>query len=78
MAMRRLKRKVPAHVQSSRKDDEIAFVERMLGDSIICQACGATLQTFADACTAGLLDRCAGFEAIEQAKSEFWRPKVEE
>ena len=54
---------------SERLKDQAAFVERALGDSVICQTCGATLQTFADACTAGLQDPCPGYLAIEQAKA---------
>lgn len=56
---------------SQRLQEERAFVEQTLGDSVICQDCGATLKTFADACSAGLQDLCPGYVAIENAKSEF-------
>ena len=56
---------------SQRLQDERVFVERSLGDSVICTACKATLKTFADACTAGLSEQCEGYLAIEFAKSHF-------
>ncbi len=56
---------------TQRKKDEIAFVEWSLADSIICQKCNATLDTFADACTSGLQVPCPGYLAIEQAKRDF-------
>jgi len=56
---------------SQRLRDERAFVERSLGDSVICKRCDAKLGTFADACTADLAEMCPGFLAIEQAKAEF-------
>jgi ribosomal protein L40E len=56
---------------SQRLQAERAFVERSLGDSVICQKCKATLETFADACTAGLQEQCPGYLAIEQAKKDF-------
>ena len=61
---------------SQRLKDERAFVERSLGDSVICGNCGATLETFADACTAGLSEPCPGFLAIEQAKERFAKPEA--
>ena len=56
---------------SQRLQDERAFVERSLGDSVICRECGATLKTFADMCTAGLQEACPGFLAIELVKDAF-------
>jgi len=56
---------------SQRLQQERAFVERSLGDSVICLNCRATLQTFTDACTADLKEQCSGFLAIEQAKKDF-------
>lgn len=56
---------------SKRLQDEKAFVERSLGDSVICRKCGATLSAYADACTADLQELCPGFLAIEQAKTDF-------
>lgn len=51
--------------------EERAFIEAYLGDSVICGKCSATLKTFADACTAGLQDQCPGYLAIERAKAYF-------
>ena len=56
---------------SQRLQDERAFVERSLGDAVICRNCGATLMTYAEACTADLQELCPGFLAIEQAKKDF-------
>jgi len=56
---------------SQRLHDERAFVERDLGDSVICSDCKATLNTFADKCSAGLSEQCPGYLAIEFAKSQF-------
>ena len=47
----------------------IAAVETRLGTSVICQRCNATLETYANSCTADLADPCPGFIAIEQAKT---------
>ena len=47
-----------------------ARVESVLGDSVICGRCNATLKTFAEACTAGLDDQCPGFLTIERARSQ--------
>lgn len=56
---------------SSRLLAEREFVERSLGDHIICERCFATLKTYADKCTADLSDACPGFLVIEQCKKEF-------
>ena len=56
---------------SQRLQDERAHVERSLRDSVICKDCGATLGTYADACTADLDDPCPGYLAIERAKTQF-------
>lgn len=56
---------------SKRLQDELKFVERSLGDSVICKRCNATLKTFAKDCTADLCDMCPGFMVIEKAKAEF-------
>ncbi len=56
---------------SQRLQEQRFFVERTLGDSVICQDCNATLKTFAEACTAGLQDLCQGYLAIEKAKQDF-------
>ena len=34
---------------------------------VICDRCGATIDTYADACTADLDDPCPGFLTIEEA-----------
>ncbi len=44
--------------------------ETILGNRVICERCGATMQTYADACTADLGDACPGFVAIEEAVKE--------
>lgn len=56
---------------SQRLQEERAFVERSLSDSVICRDCSATLKTYADACTAGLGDACPGFWAIERCRTDF-------
>lgn len=56
---------------SQRLLNERAFVKRVLGDSVICGHCNATLATFAEACTADLSDACPGFMTIEKAKEDF-------
>lgn len=43
------------------------------GGKIICDRCHATLDTFADTCTADLADECPGFTAINQVKSRASR-----
>ena len=44
-------------------------LEQAIGDRVICSRCGATLDTYAEACTAALDERCPGLEAIECAPS---------
>lgn len=56
---------------SAKLQRERAFVESALGDSVICQKCGAGLNTYADHCTADLAEPCPGFIAIENAKKAF-------
>lgn len=63
---------------SQRLLEERAFVERSLGDSIICRDCGATLSTYAERCSSDLQEMCDGFIAIEQAKIDFARSLKEE
>ena len=48
-------------------DGRIERVERRLAGRVICNRCGATLETYADQCNADLAERCPGFEAIERA-----------
>jgi len=48
-------------------------VEAELKQSVICARCGATLQTFADKCTAVLADICPGFERIEEVRQPIMR-----
>jgi hypothetical protein len=40
-------------------------VEKFFGDKVICSDCGATLDTYADKCSAPLDVPCLGFLAIE-------------
>lgn len=48
-----------------------SIVEAELGGGrVICDRCHATLETFADVCSAGLLDQCQGFLAIDKAKAD--------
>lgn len=61
---------------SQRLQDERAFVESSLSDSVICKRCAATLKSFADVCTAGLSDPCPGYLAIEKAKTDFAASRV--
>ena len=42
-------------------------IEAALAGKVICDLCGATLETYAETCTADLSERCPGFEAIENA-----------
>lgn len=60
--------------RSERLKNERAFVEAAL-PGVICDRCGATLDTFADACTADLADPCPGFMAVDGAKMAFNAPK---
>jgi hypothetical protein len=59
--------------KSERMQREGEFIREKFGTGSICQRCGATLDTFADACTADLTDPCPGFLAIDRAKAEFGR-----
>lgn len=43
-------------------------VAATLGDSQICERCGATFKTMNDACTADLLDPCPGFLAVDKVQ----------
>lgn len=54
------------HLQMQR-----AFVERKLGSTVICSRCGATLETYADVCSADLPDLCPGFVTVQEAITEF-------
>jgi ribosomal protein L40E len=47
--------------------EERARVESKLLGALICERCGATLETYADACTARLDEACPGFMAVEEA-----------
>lgn len=49
------------------------YVQRTLGGKVICDRCGATLDNYADVCSAALGDPCPGFRAIDDAKTDFWR-----
>ncbi len=43
-------------------------VAAALGDSPICERCGATFKTMNDVCTAEMLDPCPGFLAIDKVQ----------
>lgn len=58
---------------SDRLKNEGEFVVGKRGRKEICERCGATLETFADTCSADLDDACPGFLAIDAAKMEFNR-----
>lgn len=63
--------------RSERMQNEHAFIVAKFGDDPICPRCSATLDTFADVCSADLTDACPGFLAIDNAKAEFNRSYVE-
>lgn len=56
---------------SQRLQDEQAFVKKACLDHVICTRCGATLDTYADKCSADLSDACPGFQTIELVKKTF-------
>ena len=56
---------------SPRLQAERRYVEKMLGDSVICEICATNLRDYAEKCIAGLSDCCQGFNAIEKAKEDF-------
>lgn len=43
-------------------------VAAVLGDDTICDRCGATFKTMNDVCSAALLDRCPGFNRIDEVQ----------
>ena len=47
--------------------EEVRKAEATLKDNVICEDCGATLNTYADKCFAPLGFDCHGFKAIEAA-----------
>jgi hypothetical protein len=53
-----------------RRKAEHAFIAAAL-PGVICQLCGATLSTFADACSVQLDVACPGFLALDRAKTAF-------
>lgn len=57
---------------SQRLQDEQTFVQAQC-PGVICSRCGATLDTYADVCSADLDDACPGFTKIDDAKLEFNR-----
>lgn len=56
---------------SKQMQEEQDFVAKKLGTDPICDRCGATVDTFADDCSAELDDPCPGFLAIDKAKDQF-------
>jgi len=65
--LNRLWRKTKLKDGAKMNEAEWKRVEEKLGSAIICDRCGATLDTFNEACTADLDDACPGFNAIEKA-----------
>lgn len=55
--------------EAYRQEQIAGEVELALGYGPICDRCGATILTFSDQCSANLLDRCPGFEAIEKVRA---------
>ena len=53
-------------------------VEATLGRDVICDQCGATLDTFAEVCTADLDDACPGFRLIEATRQAAARRLMEQ
>lgn len=50
------------------REERNARVQAALGDGrVICEDCGATLETMGDECGAPIAAVCPGFEAIEMA-----------
>lgn len=43
-------------------------VGAILGDSVICDRCGATYKTMNDVCSADLADPCPGFKHIDDVQ----------
>jgi len=43
-------------------------VGAILGESVICDRCGATYKTMNDVCSADLLDPCQGFVRIDEVQ----------
>lgn len=56
---------------SQRLQAEQEFVKNACLHYVICTRCGATLDTYADKCSADLSDPCPGFMSIEFAKQTF-------
>lgn len=54
--------------------DVVKRVETALGDTIICQQCGATLETYAEKCAVSLDVKCEGFRIVEASLSESKSP----
>jgi ribosomal protein L40E len=50
---------------------EREFIENAIHQEVICDRCGATLETYADVCTAQLNERCPGFVLIENTLNEI-------
>ena len=50
-------------------DEQIAMVHRSLAGKVICEKCGATLETYDEKCVDGL-GICPGFVLIERAAGD--------
>jgi ribosomal protein L40E len=54
-------------------DQQWSFVEKNLGDRVICMTCGATYKTMNRSCNTPLLEKCPGYLAVDEAISLFKR-----
>lgn len=62
-------RKTPNRARELRERVWALVEQRLGGGREICGRCRCTLATYADKCTAGLDERCPGFNAIEAVKA---------
>jgi ribosomal protein L40E len=58
---------------SKQREQVVAGVEAALGNKVICNRCGATLETYGDKCSADLAEACEGFRAIEEVRMPLVR-----
>ena len=52
-------------------EKEKAFVEKHLGDKVICTQCQATLASYQTRCSVPLNEPCEGFLAIEGSRKYY-------
>jgi hypothetical protein len=62
----------PRHIEQKRAEVH-KRVSTKLGDDVICDRCGATYRTFGAICAADLLDRCPGFNRIDEVQMPIER-----